>query len=342
MRILIASIQVPFIKGGATYLAEGLLNELKKYRHEVELVTTPFKFHSDRYIDHVIDFWSVQDFNNFNFCSIDKVIALQFPAYYVNHIDKVVWLIHQHRAVYELYNEENSSDDLKRLRHRIQKLDNERLSQASELFTISKTVTKRLKRFNNMDSIPLYHPPFGENNFYCEEPYSYIFYPSRFETLKRQDLLIKAIKHTKTPVKAIIAGDGGQKPVYEQLIEELDVKNKVELLGTVSEDEKYSLFAKSLAVFFAPFDEDYGYVTLEAMLSSKPVITCNDSGGPLEFIVNGVNGFILDPDPELIAKKIDWFYSNRQRAKEMGKKGLEIYKSKNLSWENVVNKLLGK
>lgn len=341
MRILIASIQTPFIKGGAFYIVNGLLNALKKYNHEVEIVTTPFKFLPESYVDNLIDFWINQDFNNFNGYEVDKVIAIPFPSYYVNHKDKIVWLIHQHRVVYELYNEENSSNDLKKLRYKIHKLDNEKLSQVSKLFTISKTVTERLKRFNNIDSIPLYNPPFRENNFYCEEPYSNIFCPSRLETLKRQDLLIKAMKHTKTPVKAIIAGEGGQKLQYQELIEKLDVKNKVKLIGTVSEDEKINLYAKSLAVFFGPFEEDYGYVTLEAMLSSKPVITCNDSGGPLEFIVNGESGLVLDPDPELIAQKIDWLYCNRQRAKEMGKNGLEIYKRKNISWENVVNQLLG-
>ena len=41
---------------------------------------------------------------------------------------------------------------------------------------------------------------------------------------------------------------------------------------------------EALGVIFPPLDEDYGYVTLEAMLAAKPVITCTDSGGPLEFV----------------------------------------------------------
>jgi glycosyltransferase involved in cell wall biosynthesis len=46
------------------------------------------------------------------------------------------------------------------------------------------------------------------------------------------------------------------------------------------------------AVLFAPYQEDYGYVTLEAFLSRKPVITARDSGGTLEFVEDGVNGYV--------------------------------------------------
>lgn len=341
MRIVIPSIQVPFINGGSRLMTEGLMNALKKAGHDVEIVSTPFKFYPESYIDNLIDFWNNQDFNNFNGYDIDKLITLQFPAYYVQHKDSILWLIHQHRAVYELYDEENSTEELQKLRKKIYKIDNERLSQYSKIFTISKTVSKRLKKFNNIDSIPLYHPPFGENLFYTEEPYNYIFYPSRLETLKRQDLLIYAMKFTKTPIKTIIAGNGGQRSRYEQLIQDLNITDKVKLIGFITEEEKHALYARSLAVFFGPFDEDYGYVTLEAMLSLKPIITCSDSGGSLEFIIDGENGFVLEPDPKLIAEKIDWFYYNKQKTKKMGKNGLEIYKNKNIYWHNVVDFLLG-
>ncbi len=47
---------------------------------------------------------------------------------------------------------------------------------------------------------------------------------------------------------------------------------------------------------YPPFDEDFGYVTLEAFLARKPVVTCTDSGGPNEFVVDGVNGYVCEPD----------------------------------------------
>ena len=39
--------------------------------------------------------------------------------------------------------------------------------------------------------------------------------------------------------------------------------------------------ARCRAVVFPPFNEDYGFVTVEAFMCGKPVITCHDSGGPV-------------------------------------------------------------
>jgi glycosyltransferase involved in cell wall biosynthesis len=93
-------------------------------------------------------------------------------------------------------------------------------------------------------------------------------------------------------------------------------------------------------VFFGPFDEDYGYVTLEAMLSHKPVITCTDSGGPLEFVEHGRTGFVVEPEPHAIAEVLDQLYRDKDRARIMGDAGYELYQSKDISWEKVVEALL--
>ena len=340
MRILIPSIQTPFISGGAQLMTNGLKDALIKNGHEVDIVTIPFKFFPETYIEDLIEIWKKQDFNNFNGFHIDKVIVLQFPAYYVNHNNKILWLMHQHRAVYELYNEKFAIDSLKQLKEKVIQNDTTELSKISKRYSMCQNVSGRLKKYNDLDSIPVYHPPFGEENFYCEESYDYIFCPSRLETLKRQDLLIKAMQYTKSPIVAIIAGTGGQFETYKKLIDDLNVSDKVSLIGSFSDEEKYLLYARSLAVFFAPYDEDYGYITLEAMLSSKPVITCIDSGGPLEFVEDEITGFIIEPNPEIIAQKLDWLYYNKNIAYKLGQKGLEVYKNKNISWDNVVHKLL--
>lgn len=321
-------------------MTKGLKDALIEFGHEVEIVTIPFKFHPESYIDDLIDIWMNQDFNEFNGYSIDKVIALQFPAYYVKHRSKIIWLMHQHRTVYELFDENISSRELVQLRGRIIEKDNDELSVLEKIFSMSETVSARLSKYNGINSIPIYHPPQDFNKFYCEESYGYIFCPSRLERLKRQDLLIEAMRYVRSPVKAIIAGDGGQNDYYSKLIGSYGIGDKVGLIGRFSEEEKITLYARSLAVFFAPFDEDYGYITLESMLSSKLVITCVDSGGPLEFVEDSINGFVLQPDPKQIAEKIDWLWNNKVTAREMGQVGLEIYRSKNISWRNVVDKLL--
>jgi len=340
VKILIPSIQTPFIKGGAYFHILNLKKAIMEYGHEVEIVSFPFKF-SSIYIKNLMEYAISQDFTNFNGHNIDRVITLQFPLYSISHPQKILWLMHQYRAVYDLYSLSNPTVELESLREKIIEYDNFYLSRITKRFANSKTVANRLKRFNNIDSIPLYHPPSSEDRFYCDEFLEYVFFPSRLERLKRQYLLIEAMRWTKSPIKALIAGVGGEYSNYQALIDRLNLNHKVRLLGEISQEEKFKFYANSLAVVFTPFEEDYGYVTLEAMLSSKPVITCRDSGGVLEFIEDNLSGFVVEPNPKELAEKLDWLYFNRLKAKEMGRVAREVYFSKDISWHNVVNQLLG-
>ena len=101
-----------------------------------------------------------------------------------------------------------------------------------------------------------------------------------------------------------------------------------------------SLYAQALGVVFVPVDEDYGYVTLEAMLSSKPLITCIDSGGPLEFVIHNETGLVVEPSPAALAEAMDQLWKNRERAKIWGISARDHYESLNISWPNVVQTLL--
>lgn len=323
-------------------MTEGLKKALISHGHKTEIVRIPFKFAPEKCVSDLIDIWKKQDFNDFNGYHVDKVIVLQFPAFYVKHDHKILWLMHQHRVAYELCREAELTEDARRLRDEIHLTDTIEISKIDQRFSMCQNVSNRLRKYNGIESTPIYHPPASEEKFYCDGSYDFIFCPSRLEELKRQRLLIKAMQYTKTPVVAIIAGKGGQFGSYEQEINQLCVSDKVRLIGRFTEKEKYTLYARSLGVFFAPYDEDYGYITLEAMLSSKPVITCRDSGGPLEFVIDNETGFVVDADPRQIAEKIDWLYSNKLKAKQLGRDGLLAYRARKISWENVVSQLLEK
>ncbi len=320
--------------------AKSLRDALIKSGHEAEIVTFPFKFTPEIYISDLMEFISNINFDQMGWVSIDKLIALKFPAYYVNHSNKVIWLLHQHRAVYDLFDENSADKTQKMLREKIYAYDNIEFAEARKIFANSKNVAKRLKKYNNIDATPLYHPPFDNERFYTNDYLPYIFYPSRQEKLKRQNMLIEAMRHVKSDVKLILSGVGGQYEKNKMLVEKYNLQHKVRLLGYITDWEKYSFYANALAIAYPPYDEDYGYVTLEAMLSKKPVITCNDSGGPLEFVINGENGFVTNPDPAELAEKIDWLYFNKAKAISMGKTSKQIYIEKNITWENVINQLL--
>ncbi|MBY4676801.1 glycosyltransferase family 4 protein [Marinobacterium arenosum] len=340
MKVLVTANIVPFMPGGADYHINGVARELKRAGHEVELIRFPFRFSPEADIEQLMAYTETLDLNRLNGVEIDRVISLQFPAYGVQHDQHVVWIMHQHRAVYELYEKQAQTPPLQQLKHKVQDFDGRVLGRAKQLFANSQRVADRLQQYNGLSAKPLYHPPHMAEQFYCEEDLGYIFCPSRLERLKRQDLLIEAMQYCKTPVKAIIAGDGGQRAYYQGLVEQLGLEDRVKLIGKFTEAEKFAYYARALAVFFAPFDEDYGYITLEGMLSGKPVITCEDSGGPLEFVRDGENGFVLPPQPEAIAEKLDQLYADRKRSREMGQQARADYDRQQISWQNVVDSLL--
>lgn len=340
MKILVTACQVPFEQGGAEQMIQGLMQALSRAGHQTELVRFPFKFMPCDYIEQQMDYLNQQDFSQFSHHHPEKVISLQFPGYGISHPDHTIWLIHQHRAVYELYPADNAPDELARLRHHIHTYDNETLRRANRVLTISQRVSQRLQDFNGIASTPLYHPPPHAEQFYTAEDYGYIFYPSRIEPLKRQRLLIEAAQHLKTPVRILIAGTGSDEHHCRNLIDQYQVSDKVTLMGRFTDAEKPTLYARSLGVFFGPYDEDYGYITLEAQLSGKPVITCTDSGGPLEFVTHEQNGFICPPDPEILAQRFDWLYQNRSDAAHLGATGKHQYLSRRISWKQVIDTLI--
>ena len=73
------------------------------------------------------------------------------------------------------------------------------------------------------------------------------------------------------------------------------------LAGPLTEPQLLDHLARCRAVCFPPFEEDYGFVTVEAFASRKAVVTCRDSGGPAELVEDGVSGFVCDPTPQSLA-----------------------------------------
>lgn len=343
MRIAIATVQVPFVSGGAEYLAQGLKLELIKAGHDAEIVTAPFRF-GRRFLSADMAYWKNQDFSTLDINPPDAVVALKFPAYLLKHPRKAVWLLHQHRSVYDLldttWGEQSSTQGVKELKEEIEKNDRDALGRTKALFTIADTVTQRLLKHNGVKAETLYHPPPSHDLLNPNGAlFPYVFAPSRLEQLKRQDLLIKAMPFVDKDVTAVICGTGGMHDAYRRLANQLGVDDRIRFTGHVSNEQMRRYFSNALAVFFGPYAEDLGYVTLEAMLSAKPVITCHDSGGATEFVVHGETGVVADPEPEQIAHEINMLWGNRKLAKQMGRNALQHYRDLNISWENVVHKL---
>ncbi len=287
--------------------------------------------------------WRLLDLTESNGRPIDLVIASKFPTYFVRHPRKVAWLIHQYRAAYELCGTEYSDFQHTELdvglRDTLVRLDTQMLGECRAIFSNARNTASRLKKFNGLAAQPLYHPsrltpllrpgPYGD----------YVLSVGRIESVKRVDLLVRALAHLRTGLRLIVAGDGTQRENVERLAESAGVASRVAFLGTVDEQQLVDLYAGALAVAYPPYDEDFGYVTLEAFLARKPVITCTDSGGPTEFVRPGVNGWVCEPDPSDLADAMDAAAADPRMAARLGDAGHDL--ARTITWDGVIEKLIG-
>jgi glycosyltransferase involved in cell wall biosynthesis len=214
------------------------------------------------------------------------------------------------------------------VRAAIHRADTELIPQAQGVFAISRNVAGRAETFCGLQAAPLYHPPQDAARLLYPPAEDFLYFPSRINPLKRQDLVLEALAQTRSPVKVYFSGPADE-PAFERkcvaLAQKKGCADRVQWLGPVSEEKKRDLYARSLGVLFPPVDEDYGYITLEAMLARKPVITCTDSGGPLEFVVNHQTGMVCEPTPEALAAAMDELWEDRERARRWGDAGRQRY-----------------
>ncbi len=344
MRVLVVTTQAPFVVGGAEAHADNLVSALKKAGHEADLTRIPFTWRSPRKIlDQILAVRMLDVTESFG-RPVDRVIGLKFPAYCVQHPHKTLWILHQHRAAYDLWDPRGSDTEVNaQIRDSVVRADNRFIPEARRVFANSKTVAARLKRHNGIDSTVLYHPPPAHDLFRPGAYGGYVFLPSKLGIMKRQHLAIEAMQHVGSGIKLVLAGDdldGAYRSELAALIARLGVEDKVELLGHVHEVDKRRLYSEALAVVYVPYGEDYGYVTLESFLSGKALITCTDSGGPLEFVGHRETGLICEPSPRALADAIESMAAHPEAARRYGQAGLELVQSLHLSWDTVVEALL--
>jgi glycosyltransferase involved in cell wall biosynthesis len=342
-RICICDAQVPFARGGAEMLCESLRDELVRRGFEADLVSLPFGWPTRVDVLKSCLAWRLIDLTEAAGKRIDRVIATRFPSYLVKHPNKVVWLVHQLRQVYDLLGTRHSDfAEVPRDRaviEMVRDMDRRTLREARAVFTISRNVAARLRRHNEVEAEVLYPPPRLEARYHPGDFGDYVFAIGRLDRMKRFDLLVRALKHTETAVRCRIAGSGPEREALAELAARLGVADRVELLGWVDDREVVELFAGACGVFYAPYDEDYGYVTVEAFKAGKPVVTTADAGGVLEFVEDGVDGFVCAPDaPRQIASRLDRLFRERGEARALGAAGQARVKA--IGWERVIASLL--
>jgi glycosyltransferase involved in cell wall biosynthesis len=339
---LVCAVQAPFIVGGAEILVSDLRANLERRGFKVDVAYVPFKWYPVSEIPRQALAWRLLDVTESNGTPVDLVIPTKFPSYLVRHPRKVAWLFHQHREAYDLFGTEycsfTDSPADRQVREAIHKMDTTALAECRSIFTISRNVADRLGRYNNLEGTPLYPPPQHLGRYRTDAYGDYLFYAGRLDRLKRLDLALDAMKRVGCGARIKIAGSGPLEPEIRKQIARLGIEDRVDLLGFVSAEDLVALYAGCRAAYYAPLNEDYGYVTVESFLSRKPVLTTVDAGGPLEFVTDGETGVITEAEPEAIAAGIDRLWAEPEaRLRKWGETGHA--RVRDITWDHVIDAL---
>ena len=335
MRIVVCGAQKPFVRGGAEQHQEALAAALRAAGHDTDVVRLPVAWEKGRLLDAPLA-WRLLPVD------ADLVIATNFPSYFVRHPRKVVWLLHQHRGAYDAadapWSDFGPDADAWETQRILTEWDNRALGEATHVFTNSSVVSARLRAHNGMGSTPLSHPAPLTNRLMPGPFGDYVLFVSRLEANKRPHLAVEALASSHSGLRLVIAGTGSLTGELADLTVRLGLQDRVQLAGWVEDDRLVQLYANASSVLYAPHDEDYGYVTLQAFAAGKPVITSTDAGAVLDFVLDGRTGLVTDASPEQLGAAIDRLAGGSDHAARLGNAGREL--AAGLRWDRVVDQLL--
>lgn len=339
--VLVCAVQAPFITGGAEILVTELADNLARRGFRVDVANIPFKWYPVTEIVRQALAWRLLDLTESNGTAVDLVIPTKFPSFLVRHPRKVAWLFHQHREAYDLYGTEycsfDGSPEHDQVREAIHTMDRTSLSECRRIYTISKNVAGRLSKYSGLSGEALYPPPQHLGRHRCDAYEPFFFYAGRLDRLKRLDLAIDAVARSKS-ARMKIAGAGPLEADLRKRANRLGVEDRVEFLGFVSDADLVDLYARCRAAYYAPVNEDYGYVTVESFLSRKPVITTTDAGGPLEFVTDGESGIVAAPNADSVADAMDRMSTASESSlRAMGHAGHRQVEG--ITWDGVIDRL---
>ena len=317
--------------GGAQRFYDGLLDGLLEIGCRSELVSVPA---DEPFFDAILE--NYERLQSYDLSSFDVVISSKAPAYAVNHPCHVVFHNHTIRAFYDMFATHFPNPTLEERvqRARLFELDFQALSRVKAIFSQGHETANRLYRWLGLKS-EVVHAPLGIKKMKCGEIGDNFFLPGRLHPWKRVDLVIDAVKQSALPLRLVISGAGEAESDLKLLAGK---DPRIEFVGRVDDDELINLYANALAIPFVPLREDYGYVTLEAFASGKAVVTCSDSGEPTHFVRNGETGLICDPNPDSLREALEWLFTHRDSARQMGQKGAALVAG--MSWPKVASRLV--
>lgn len=317
--------------GGAERFYAGLKNGFEELGCRADFVEVAA---SEPSVDQIVENYSLA--REIDLSKYDFVVSSKVPTYAVSHPNHVVFLNHAVRIFDDMFDDrfpEGHEQDY-RDRSRVHAADFEALLNVRTVMAQAYEVSGRLTRWRGLGAHVL-HPPLGFNDFVPGKGEGdHFLIAGRHHPWKRFDLLIRAVKECKQPVRLKIAGSGED---HERLRALAGEDDRIEFLGRVSDEDLVDLYSRAIAIPFIPLREDYGYVTLEAFASACPVLTCTDAGEPAHIVRQNETGLIVEPEPAAIAAALDWFWENRGEARRMGQAGYA--QVERMSWRDTANAL---
>ncbi len=153
------------------------------------------------------------------------------------------------------------------------------------------------------------------------------------ERYKGHDFVLEALallKQRGINIHYNIVGSGDDKARLQRRVGELGLNELVEFHGYLADEAAEMVYARS-SLFVMPSHvikrdeelwsgEGLGLVYLEAAGHGLPVIAC-DEGGQKDCVIDGETGFLVPPNPEIIAGKIEYLMKNRELCRRMGEQG---------------------
>ena len=173
--------------------------------------------------------------------------------------------------------------------------------------------------------------------FRCDEYGDFILSVNRLDRAKRIDLLLDAVAGDPA-ARVVIAGEGPDRERLEQIAHDHGLDGRARFAGRVDQAELADLYARCLAVYYAPVDEDYGMVPYEAFLSQKPVVTTTDAGGPLDVVSDRRTGLVVEPRSDSVAGAVRFLREHPDDARSWGRAGKEV--AEQVTWDHAIERLL--
>jgi len=343
-RIMVVTSHPPLASGGHLVIAEALTRALRDAGHQSGLLCTPqnrFGRQGSAYVAN----WLTDVGRSHDGHSIDQVISLRFPSYAVRHNAHVCWLNHRMREYYDQWPVFSASLSARAhvkeaVRRRLLHFVDGYLlkSNVSKVFAQSRTIQERLKSMGSIPSTVVYPPP-PQRPYRCDGYGGSILVISRLTPLKRVNLVIDALAQPAAAgVRCVIVGDGECAQSLREQVTHYGIEDRVHFRGAVGDSELLDELARCRTVCYPAYQEDYGLVTAEAFAAGKSVITCNDSGGPAELVVDGQSGFVTEPERNSLSQAFAILAEDAALAERMGVTARQQIAA--ISWEDTLERLL--